>query len=60
MRTVRAVLLAIVVTLALAGGLASTADAGGGPHRTSTIVVGGGDPSTESADPGDPGLPPDP
>ncbi len=60
MRTARAVLLAIVVTLALAGGLTSTADAGTGPHKAAPTVVGGSGDSYDQADPGDPGLPPDP
>jgi hypothetical protein len=60
MRTVRAVLLAIVATLALAGGFASTADAGGGPHRSALTYVGGSGGSYGQLDPGDPGLPPDP
>lgn len=47
MRSVRAVLLAIIATVVLAGGLASTAYAHDGPD-TANI-----------SDPGDPGLPPD-
>ena len=59
MRTVRAVLLAIVATLALAGGIASTADARSGPHKAAPTTVGGPSGSYDEQDPGDPGLPPD-
>ena len=60
MRTLRAVLLAIIATLALAGGFASTADAHGGPPKASSTVVNGGDGTdSDQLDPGDPGLPPD-
>jgi hypothetical protein len=59
MRTVRAVLLAIIATLALAGGIASTADARGGPNRAPSTVAGGGASGYDEIDPGDPGLPPD-
>ena len=60
MRTVRAVLLAIVATLALAGSLASTAYADTGPHRSAPAAVGGPNDGYGLIDPGDPGLPPDP
>ena len=59
MRTARAILLAIVATLALAGGFASTADANGGPHKGAPSTVGGGANGYDQLDPGDPGLPPD-
>ena len=60
MRTVRAVLLAIIATLALAGGFASTADANGGPLKAHPTTVDGGDGwGSDELDPGDPGLPPD-
>ena len=60
MRTVRAVLLAIIATLALAGGIASTADARTGPHKAATTIDNGGaGGSYDEQDPGDPGLPPD-
>ena len=61
MRTARAVLLAIVATLALAGGFASTADAGGGGHRNAPASVDGpGGPYDETTNPGDPEVPPGP
>lgn len=59
MRTARAVLLAIVATLALAGSIASTADARGGPNKNATTNPGGGGGEYGQTDPGDPGLPPD-
>jgi len=59
MRTVRAILLVIVATLALAGGIASTADAQSGPHNGAPANVGGAAGGYDSQDPGDPGLPPD-
>jgi len=52
MRTVRAVLLAIVATLALAGGIASTANADTGRHGAPSTTV-------DQLDANDPGLPPD-
>lgn len=51
MRIIRATVLAIIASLALLGSTASIADAGGGPPRAAL--------TTTSADPGDPGLPPD-
>ena len=48
MKLIRAILLAIIVSLSLAGSTATLADA---------IPLGE---SAESTDPGDPGLPPDP
>ena len=55
MRSVRAVLLAFVATLALLGGVTSTASADEGSARSAHQPV-----MTASAtDPGDPGLPPD-
>ncbi len=60
MRTVRAALLAIIATLALAGGIASTADAGTGPDKAATTIDNdGAGGSYDQVDPGDPGLPPD-
>jgi len=59
MRTVRTLLLAIIATLALAGGIASTADARGGPHKAASTGVDGPGGSYDEQDPGDPGLPPD-
>jgi hypothetical protein len=58
MRAAR-ILLAIVATLALVGGIATTADAGGGPHRASTTIVNGPG-GYGQVDPADPELPPDP
>ena len=58
MRTARTILLAIVATLALAGGIASTADARGGPHKTTSTDVGGPGGGYDEQDPGDPGPPP--
>ncbi len=61
MRTVRAILLAIVATLALAGGIASTADANERPTRAATTVGGGsGAGYVQAADAEDPGFPPPP
>jgi hypothetical protein len=57
MRTARTVLLAIIATLALAGGIATTAEAGGDPHKAATTAPDG--PGSGYSDPGDPGLPPD-
>ena len=60
MRTVRGILLAIVATIALAGGLTSTADAGTLRERLAPAAVDPGDGgSGHDSDPGDPGLPPD-
>ncbi len=59
MRTARAILLAIVATLALAGGIASTADAKDRPTKAATTVTGGDGSGYDTTDPGDPGLPPD-
>lgn len=54
MRAFRVIVLAIVATVALLGGVASTASADQGwihsPHRLSTA---------STTDPADPGLPPD-
>ena len=49
MRSLRAVLLAIIAAIALLGGVASTAFADDGGASSDPTVV----------DPGDPGLPPD-
>jgi len=49
MRSLRAVLLAIIAAIALLGGVASTAFADEGGASSDPTVV----------DPGDPGLPPD-
>jgi hypothetical protein len=51
MRSLRAFLLAVVATLALLGGFASTAYADDGPKASGA--------SQTAVDPGDPGLPPD-
>jgi hypothetical protein len=51
MRAFRAVLLAIIATVALLGGIASTAYAGDGSNASG--------PRPAATDPGDPGLPPD-
>ncbi len=61
MRTVRAVVLAIVATLALAGGIASTADAGTRPVKAApTGIVDGSGNGYEQVDPSDPLVPPGP
>jgi len=60
MRTVRAVLLAIVATLALAGGLVSTAEAGTGPHKATPNGVGGPRGAYDQIDPADPPVQPSP
>lgn len=54
MRIVRAVVLAIIATLALLGGTTSFADAN--PGSNAAIAPHGG---YANADPGDPGFPPD-
>jgi hypothetical protein len=54
MRSFRAFVLAIVATLALLGGLASTASADEGSGRWAHQPI-----TTSATDPGDPGLPPD-
>ena len=60
MRIVRAILLAIVATLALAGGITSTADAKDRPTRAATTVGGGSGGDYEQVDAEDPGFPPAP
>jgi hypothetical protein len=58
MRFVRAILLAIVATIALAGGVASTATATATPSSPALVAVA--DPNAPATnDPSDPGLPPD-
>ncbi|HLZ47587.1 MAG TPA: hypothetical protein VKR80_02930 [Candidatus Limnocylindria bacterium] len=59
MRVIRGAILAIVATLGLALGIASTAyaDEGGTPGRPAAAASSG--PTSSAADPGDPGLPPD-
>lgn len=58
MRLVRALLLAIVATVALVGGVASTAYADTAPSAPVQADVPSGDGSA-NGDPSDPGLPPD-
>jgi len=61
MRTARAVLLAIVATLALAGGIASTADARTRPVKAAvTVIVDGSGGDSGQVDAGDPQVPPSP
>lgn len=51
MRTIRTLVLALVTTLALLGGFASTASADPGHSMRPAVLT--------VTDPGDPGLPPD-
>ena len=60
MRTARTVLLAIVATLALAGGIASTADARGGPHKATPTTPDSPADGFGQIDPGDPPVQPGP
>ena len=55
MRSFRAVLLTIIATVALVGGMASTADAKTHADRPSRAAVTG--PAASATAPGDPGLP---
>jgi hypothetical protein len=55
MRIIRSVVLALIASIALAGGGAATAYANGTPASAPDLAPDAGD-----ADPGDPGLPPDP
>lgn len=59
MRSFRAVLLAIIATVTLVGGVASTADAKSDPHNPALAADKGPGATASAADPGDPGLPPD-
>ncbi len=54
MRSPRAILLAIVATVALLGGFGSAADAGSGPLKPVTFDP---QPAMLESDPGDPGIP---
>jgi len=60
MRSARAILLAIVATLALAGSIASTADAKDRPNRAATTVVTDDGSTSDLLDPSDPLIPPGP
>jgi hypothetical protein len=55
MRIIRSVVLALIASIALAGGSADTAYANGTAASAPDLV-----PDASAADPGDPGLPPDP
>ncbi|MDP9321552.1 MAG: hypothetical protein M3P16_10715 [Chloroflexota bacterium] len=59
MRVIRSALLAIIAALALVAGVASTANAGDGTATVGPTAVAHSGWITTSADPGDPGLPPD-
>ena len=54
MRSLRAVLLAIVATVALLGAFGSVADARSGPHKPVAFEPR---PALLESDPGDPGIP---
>ena len=56
MRMIRAIVLAIIVSLSLLGGTTTVANAT--PDPSGSAAFGDGDGSAQS-DPGDPGLPPD-
>ena len=58
MRTVRAILLSIVATLALASSIAATADAKERPTRAATTVASDDGSGYEQTDPTDPFVPP--
>jgi hypothetical protein len=59
MRVIRGAILAIVATLGLALGIASTAYADEGGTKATAAAATSGGATSSAADPGDPGLPPD-